>query len=292
MTSRCSSGRRLPATGSSSSSRRRCSSRTRPSAWRQLALLPVVLVALCAALALTETLVAKMRILLVPRLLGVGAVVALLGVVAWLVGTAVSGALAWVLVALGLGVVVVRRRSVAVALVTAQALVLAGVALAEAATRDEVAAAAALGVRGARARRAVPRSSSRRTREPRPVRAGVAPLARAGARGRAGAGADLARAGDRPRVAGRPSARCSRSSRSGSSRVATRRATLFQVLGIVLVENGLALAALELPGGVIARDRARRRARPDARRARRGRLPRADLRRVRRRRHRRAEEPA
>jgi hydrogenase-4 membrane subunit HyfE len=30
--------------------------------------------------------------------------------------------------------------------------------------------------------------------------------------------------------------------------VATRRATLFQVLGIVLVENGLALAALELPG--------------------------------------------
>jgi len=31
--------------------------------------------------------------------------------------------------------------------------------------------------------------------------------------------------------------------------VATRRATLFQVLGIVLVENGLALAALELPSG-------------------------------------------
>ena len=29
---------------------------------------------------------------------------------------------------------------------------------------------------------------------------------------------------------------------------ATRRATLFQILGIVLVENGLALAALELPG--------------------------------------------
>ena len=29
---------------------------------------------------------------------------------------------------------------------------------------------------------------------------------------------------------------------------ATRRATLFQVLGIVLVENGLALAALSLPG--------------------------------------------
>ena len=51
-------------------------------------LLPVVLVVLCAALALTETLVAKMRILLVPRLLAAGAVVALLGIVAWLVEAA------------------------------------------------------------------------------------------------------------------------------------------------------------------------------------------------------------
>jgi formate hydrogenlyase subunit 4 len=56
--------------------------------WLQLALLPVVLVALCAALALTETLVAKMRILLVPRLLGVAALVALLGIVTWLVEAA------------------------------------------------------------------------------------------------------------------------------------------------------------------------------------------------------------
>ena len=73
----------------------------------------------------------------------------------------------------------------------------------------------------------------------------------------------------------------------GIATAATRRATLFQVMAVVLVENGLALAALGLPGG-FARDRARRRARPDARRARRGRLPRADLRRVRRRRQRRA----
>ncbi len=35
----------------------------------------------------TETLVAKMRVLLVPRLLAVGAVVALLGIATWLVGT-------------------------------------------------------------------------------------------------------------------------------------------------------------------------------------------------------------
>jgi len=56
--------------------------------WWQLALLPLTLLLLCGALALTETLVAKMRILLVPRLIGVGAAVALLGIVTWLVETA------------------------------------------------------------------------------------------------------------------------------------------------------------------------------------------------------------
>jgi formate hydrogenlyase subunit 4 len=54
--------------------------------WWQLALLPLVLVVLCGALALTETLVAKMRVLLVPRLLAVGATVALLGILSRLVG--------------------------------------------------------------------------------------------------------------------------------------------------------------------------------------------------------------
>lgn len=56
--------------------------------WWQLALLPAWLAAFCCALAVTETLLAKMRILLVPRLLGVGAAVALLGIVTWLVETA------------------------------------------------------------------------------------------------------------------------------------------------------------------------------------------------------------
>ena len=54
----------------------------------QLALLPALLAVLCGALALTETLVAKMRILLAPRLLGIAGLVALLGIVAWLVETA------------------------------------------------------------------------------------------------------------------------------------------------------------------------------------------------------------
>ena len=56
--------------------------------WLELATLPFVLAALCAGLALLESVVAKMRILVVPRLVGVGAVVALLGIVTWLVGNA------------------------------------------------------------------------------------------------------------------------------------------------------------------------------------------------------------
>jgi formate hydrogenlyase subunit 4 len=57
------------------------------SVWAQLAVLPAALVVLCGALALTETLVAKMRILVVPRLLAGGMLVALLGFAAYLVET-------------------------------------------------------------------------------------------------------------------------------------------------------------------------------------------------------------
>jgi formate hydrogenlyase subunit 4 len=56
------------------------------SVWWQLALLPLLLAVLCGGLALAETLVAKMRVLLVPRLLAVGATVALLGIVSRLAG--------------------------------------------------------------------------------------------------------------------------------------------------------------------------------------------------------------
>ena len=53
--------------------------------WWQLASLPLAVAVLCGALAITETLVVKMRILLVPRLLAVGGIVALLGIAAHLV---------------------------------------------------------------------------------------------------------------------------------------------------------------------------------------------------------------
>jgi hydrogenase-4 membrane subunit HyfE len=129
-----------------------------------------------------------------------------------------SGALLWMLAGTGVTVVVVRRRSVAVALVTAQALILAGFALYEANGAGDVVAAGALALRAVALAFLFLLLVSR-TRELRPVHARVPPLLRAGA---AVAFALI---------------------------LATRRATLFHVLGIVLVENGLALAALELPGG-------------------------------------------
>jgi len=158
-----------------------------------------------------------------------------------------SGGLLWILVAIGLAVVVIRRRSVAVALVTAQALVLVGFALYDAKDADDVVAAGALAVRAV-ALAALFLLLVSRTRELRPVQARVPPLVRAGAAVAfaltltwlvPGLGLD-SRNGERTVLA---------LVAFGIVTAATRRATLFHVLGIVLVENGLALAALELPGG-------------------------------------------
>jgi len=154
----------------------------------------------------------------------------------------VSGALVWVLVALGLGVVVLRRRSLAVALITVQALVLA-----VSAAEDKAAPAAVLAVRAVALGTLLLLVVSR-TREPRPVRAGIAPIARAGL----AVGFALALTWLVPSI-GLDSRNAERGVLAliafGITAAATRRATLFQVLGIVLCENGLALAALGLPGG-------------------------------------------
>ena len=156
-----------------------------------------------------------------------------------------SGAAVWLLVAAGLGVVVVRRRSVAVGLVTAQALLLAVTAI-HAPAGNEVAVAGALAARAV-ALAVLLLLVVSRTREPRPVRAGITPLTRAGL----AVGFALALTWLVPRI-GLDSHNAERGVLAlvafGVATVATRRATLFHVLGIVLVENGLALAALELPG--------------------------------------------
>ena len=153
-----------------------------------------------------------------------------------------SGVVVWFVVALGLGVVVVRRRSLAVALVTTQALVLA-----VSAVHSRGGAAAALAVRAVALATLFLLVVSR-TREPRPVHASVAPLARAGV----AVGFALTLTWLVPTI-GLGSRDVERGVLAllafGAATVATRRATIFHVLGIVLVENGLALAALELPGG-------------------------------------------
>jgi hydrogenase-4 component E len=158
-----------------------------------------------------------------------------------------SGTLASALVMLGVAVVVARRRSVAVGLVTAQALVLAGVAMAEAVGSGDAAAALALAVRGI-ALAALFLAIVARTREPGPVRAGVAPF------GRAGLAIVLALAliWLIPPI-GLDSEQSERAMLAlvafGAAIVATRRATIHQLLGIVMVENGLVLGAITLPGG-------------------------------------------
>jgi hydrogenase-4 component E len=158
-----------------------------------------------------------------------------------------SGTLASALVMLGVAVVVARRRSVAVGLVTAQALVLAGVAMAEADGSGDAAAALALAVRGI-ALAALFLAIVARTREPGPVRAGVAPFARAGL----AIVLALALIWLIPPI-GLDSEQSERAMLAlvafGAAIVATRRATIHQLLGIVMVENGLVLGAITLPGG-------------------------------------------
>lgn len=153
--------------------------------------------------------------------------------------------IAWTIVALGIGVVVVRRCSIAVGLVTAQALLLAVAALGEGGSVDAAFAAAALALRGA-VLAALFLLLVRRTREARPIRAGVVPL------GRAAAAVALAVTLIwLVPVIGLDSQAAERATLSlvaiGLVTAAMRRATLFQVLGLVLIENGLALAALSLP---------------------------------------------
>jgi hydrogenase-4 component E len=153
---------------------------------------------------------------------------------------------AWALVGLGFGIVAVRRRTLAVGLVTAQALLLLAHAVQEAAATDDLIAAAALAVRtlGVAAFLLI---LITRTRDPRLVRSGIAPLRRVAM----GAGLALALIWLIPESA-LPSLTQGRAVIAlialGLVVGATSRGTLFQVLGIVVIENALVLAALGLPG--------------------------------------------
>jgi hydrogenase-4 membrane subunit HyfE len=125
-------------------------------------------------------------------------------------------------------------------------LVLAGLAVTRADNVQEFAAAAALATR-ALGLAVILLVLISRTRDPRPVPTGSAPPRR----GALAVSLALALTWLVPSI-GLDSRDAERAVLSlaafGLVLAATSRGTLFQVLGVVLVENGLALAALELPG--------------------------------------------
>jgi hydrogenase-4 component E len=155
----------------------------------------------------------------------------------------VSSLIATACVALGLGVVVVRRRSVALALVTTQSLLLAGVALWRTGGHLELMPAAGGLVLRAIAIATILGIGIARTRETRPVRAGIEPMARAVI----ALAVLLAIPALVPALGfGDPNAQRGAIALGvlGIVVALTRRATILQILGIVVAENGATLAAL------------------------------------------------
>ena len=151
-----------------------------------------------------------------------------------------------VILALGLGVVLVRRRSFAIALVSAQSLALGLLALDH---DGELLVAGLVLVVKALALPALLVAVLRRTREPRLVAAAAGPLARL-----AGTAAAAALAVVLLPPLGTGDAHAERTAVAlvviGLSIVVARRPALFQLLGLIVAENGLSLLALSVPGGL------------------------------------------
>ena len=151
-----------------------------------------------------------------------------------------------VILALGLGVVLVRRRSFAIALVSAQSLALGLLALDH---DGELLVAGLVLVVKALALPALLVAVLRRTREPRLVAAAAGPLVRL-----AGTAAAAALAVVLLPPLGTGDAHAERTAVAlvviGLSIVVARRPALFQLLGLIVAENGLSLLALSGPGGL------------------------------------------
>jgi hydrogenase-4 component E len=152
--------------------------------------------------------------------------------------------------AFGLGVVVVRRRSLAIALVAAQSLTLGLAALDLSAERSsEFLVAAVVLLVKAVALPALLLVVLHRTREPRLVAAAAGPLGRLAG---AAAVALLATALVPPLGLGDP--RAEQASVAlvlvGMTIVIARRPALLQLLGLIVAENGLSLLAISVPGGL------------------------------------------
>jgi hydrogenase-4 component E len=161
-----------------------------------------------------------------------------------------TGAVGWLLIALALAVIVVRRRSTAIVVVATQSLVIALVALAEASHRSGEFMSSALALLAkAIFIAAVLGWSVRRTRQDHPItEALAAPVRLAVAAAIAITAAALV-----PRF-GLPSLSEEHATVAlvviGITAVIVRKATLFQVLGLLVAENGIAFAATAVAGGM------------------------------------------
>lgn len=163
-----------------------------------------------------------------------------------------TGPLTWVLVISALAVVVVRRRSVALAIVSLQSLILGAHAIAEASGRSTelLVAGAVLVAKGV----LLPVGLAvviRRTRETRLIASELHPLARL----------TFALAIALPIAALVPPVGLLHPGVEraavglvvlGIATAALRRPAIFQALGFLVAENGLYLAALSAPGGLPA----------------------------------------
>jgi hydrogenase-4 component E len=159
-------------------------------------------------------------------------------------------AVLWAALGLGVGTVLVRRRSVAIALLALQSMLVSATALVLAPGRSEefLTAALVLLVKAIFITALLGLAVSR-TREVRPVRAGIDPLVRLG----------LTLAGVLalnvliPPVAGLDPTLQQTSLgilAAGIATVVLRRATILQLVGLLVAENGLALAAVSIHGGL------------------------------------------
>jgi hydrogenase-4 membrane subunit HyfE len=162
----------------------------------------------------------------------------------------VSGALVSAIVVLGLAIVVVRRRSVAIMLLAMQSFTLGIGALQLAGGRpDGFLVASIVLLSKAVAIPLLLYVLTRRTPEPRLVVAAHGPLVRL-----AGAGAVALLAGllVPPLGLGNPQTEHAAVALVliGISIVVARRPVLFQLLGLIVAENGLTLLAISVPGGL------------------------------------------
>ena len=160
-----------------------------------------------------------------------------------------SGALVTAILALGLAVIVVRRRSIAIALVALQSLALGLGALGLAGGRSELLVAGLVLLTKAVVLPTLLLVVMRRTREARLVAPAAGPLLRL-----AGAGAVALLAVlmvpplglSDPQTEGTAVALVL----MGITIVVARRPAFFQLLGLIVAENGLSLLAISVPGGL------------------------------------------